>query len=147
MLRRLVATSGTWTTIPLRLALAVIFFAHGSQKVLGSYGGKGFATWTAGQTPFSFMRPTWLWLGAAALSELIGSLLVFIGLFTRFGSFLIACVMLTAIAGLHWPIFFARDNGIEYPLSLLAISLALIIAGGGQLSVDRALTGSSGRRK
>ncbi len=147
MLRRLVATSGTWVTIPLRLALTVVFFVHGSQKVLGSYGGKGFAVWTAAQTPFNFMRPTWLWLGAAALSELIGSILVFIGLFTRVGAFLIACVMLTAIVGLHWPNFFAKENGIEYPLSLLAISLALVIGGGGQLSVDRALTGSGSRRR
>jgi len=147
MFRRLLATSSAWVTVPLRLALAIIFFAHGSQKVLGSFGGKGLSVWASGQTPFSFMRPAWLWLGAAAISELVGSILVFIGLFTRVGAFLIACVMLTAIAGVHWPHLFAKDNGMELPLALLAISLALVIAGGGQLSVDRALTGSGGRRK
>jgi putative oxidoreductase len=147
MFRRLVATSSTWVTVPLRLALAIIFFAHGSQKVLGSFGGKGLSAWTSGQTPFSFMRPAWLWLGVAAISEFVGSLLVFIGFFTRLGAFLIACVMLTAIAGVHWPHLFAKDNGMELPLALLAISLALVIVGGGQLSVDRALTGSGGRRK
>jgi len=91
------------------------------------------------------MRPTWLWLGAAALSELVGGLLVAFGLLTRVGAFLIGCVMLTAIVGVHWPGgFFAANRGYEYPLSLLAMAVALIIAGGGQASVDKALT--RGRR-
>jgi putative oxidoreductase len=87
------------------------------------------------------MRPAWLWLGAAAFSEFVGSLLVFLGLLTRVGAFLIACTMLTAISGVHWPRFFAENRGFEYPLSLIAICLALLIAGGGRASVDRALTG------
>jgi len=77
--------------------------AHGAQKVLGSFNGPGFKTFIANSTPFSFMRPTWLWLGAAALSELVGGLLVAFGLLTRVGAFLIGCVMLTAIVGVHWP--------------------------------------------
>jgi len=65
------------------------------------------------------------------------------------GAFFIACVMLTAIAGVHWPGgFFAANRGYEYPLTLLGIAIALLIAGGGQASVDRALSGgrSSGGR-
>lgn len=147
MLRRLITTSSTWATIPLRLALATIFAAHGSQKVLGSFGGRGLSAWVSGETPFGFMRPSWLWLGAAAFSELIGGILVFFGLFTRVGAFLITCVMLTAIAGVHWPNFFAANRGLEFPLACLAISLALLISGGGQASIDSALTGSGGRRK
>ena len=49
------------------------------------------------------MRPTWLWLGAAALSELVGGLLIGLGFLTRVGAFFIACVMLTAVVGVHWP--------------------------------------------
>jgi putative oxidoreductase len=50
--------------------------------------------------------------------------------------------MLTAIAGVHWPGgFFAANRGYEYPLTLLAIAVALLIAGGGQASIDRALSG------
>jgi putative oxidoreductase len=69
-----------------------------------------------------------------------------LGLLTRVGAFLLTCVMLTAIVGKHWGIFFA-PAGMEYPLSLLAMCLALLITGGGQLSVDRALSGSKGRRR
>jgi len=145
MFRRIIATSATWFTVPIRLGLAAVMIAHGAQKVLGTFGGSGFKAFTAGNTPFSFMRPAWFWLGAAALSELVGGILIGLGLLTRVGAFFIACVMLTAIIGVHWPGgFFAANRGYEYPLTLLAMALALLIAGGGQDSVDRALSG--GRR-
>lgn len=145
MFSKLIATSPYWFTVPVRLALAAVMIAHGSQKVLGAFDGPGFKTFIAGTTPFSFMRPAWLWLSAAALSELVGGLLVGLGFLTRVAAFFIACTMLTAIVGVHWTGgFFAANRGFEFPLSLFAMALALLIAGGGQASVDRALTG--GRR-
>jgi putative oxidoreductase len=90
MFRRLIATSATWFTIPIRLGLAAVMIAHGAQKVLGSFNGPGFKTFIGGNTPFAFMRPTWLWLAAAALSELVGGLLVGLGFLTRVGAFCIA---------------------------------------------------------
>ena len=148
MLRRIIATSPTWFTLPIRLALAAVMIAHGSQKVLGAFNGPGFKTFTAGNTPFGFMRPAWLWLAAAALSELVGGLLIGVGFLTRVGAFFIACVMLTAIVGVHLPGgFFAANRGYEYPLALLAMSLALLISGAGQASIDRALSGKGGGRR
>jgi putative oxidoreductase len=145
MFRKLIATSSTWFTLPIRLALAAVMMAHGAQKVLGSFNGPGFKTFIAGNTPFGFMRPAWLWLAIAALSELVGGLLVGLGFLTRVGAFLIACVMVTAIIGVHWTGgFFANNRGFEFPLSLLAMAVALLIAGGGQASVDKGLSG--GRR-
>lgn len=145
MFRKLIATSSAWFTLPIRLALAAVMIAHGAQKVLGSFGGPGFKAFTSGNTPFGFMRPAWLWLGAAALSELVGGILIGIGFLTRIGAFLIACTMLTAVAGVHWPNgFFGSNRGYEYPLTLLAMALALLISGGGQASVDKGLGG--GRR-
>ena len=144
MFRRIISTSSSWVPLPLRLALAAVFIGHGAQKVLGSFNGPGFAKFTSLPPPFAFMRPGWLWMGAAAFAELIGGGLLFLGLLTRVGAFLIACSMLTAIVGVHWPGFFA-PGGLEYPMSLLAMCLALLIAGGGMASVDRAL--SPGRRR
>ena len=141
MFQKITATAPTWITIPIRLGLGVVMVAHGAQKVLGSFSGPGFNAFTSGSTPFSFMRPTWLWLGAAAFAELFGGILIIIGLFTRVGAFFIACVMLTAIVGVHWPNFFARNRGFEYPLILLTMSLALLISGGGAASLDLALFG------
>jgi len=145
MFRKLIATSPIWVTVPIRLGLAAVMVAHGAQKVLGSFGGPGLEKFVAGSTPFGFMKPTWLWLGAAALSELIGGLLILLGLLTRLGAFVIASVMLTAVVGVHWPAFFASQSGYEYPLALLAMALGLLISGGGMASVDLAL--SSGRRR
>ncbi|MEP6743198.1 MAG: DoxX family protein [bacterium] len=145
MFRRLISTSSTWIPVPLRLAMGAVFVGHGAQKTLGSFGGPGFEKWNSlSSLPLSFMKPAWLWLGAAAISELLGGIMILLGLLTRVGAFLTACVMITAIVSQHWPAFFA-PKGIEYPMSLLAISLALLISGGGMASVDRALSG--GRRR
>ena len=148
MFRRLVATSSTWFTVPLRLAMGAVFLGHGSQKVLGSFGGKGFNAFISNPAPYPFMKPAWLWMSAAALSELIGGILLVFGLLTRVGAFLIACAMLVAVLAVHWPHFFA-PAGIEYPMTLLAGCLALLISGGGALSVDLGMSrsGGGGRRR
>jgi putative oxidoreductase len=141
MLRRLIATSASWFTVPLRLALGVIFVAHGLQKVVGTFNGPGWAKWTSMSqlAPFPFMRPQWLWLGAAALGELVGGVLVLLGLLTRLGAFVITCSMLTAIIGVHWPAFFG-PAGMEFALACLGGALALLISGGGQASIDLKLS-------
>ena len=137
-------TSPAWVTVPIRLGLGVIFAGHGLQKVLGSFNGPGLAKFTSFPAPFPFMKPAWFWMGAAAFAELIGGVLVILGLLTRVGAFLLFCTMLTAIIGVHWPNFFL-PAGIEYALALLAMSLALLISGGGMASLDLALSG--GRRR
>jgi len=135
MLRKLTSTTSSWATVPLRLALGISFIGHGAQKVLGSFGGPGFPKFTSFPAPFPFMRPASVWMGAAAFAELIGGVLVLLGLFTRLGAFLIVCVMVTVI-GLQWPKFFAPE-GMELAVAFLGIALALLIMGGGQASVDR----------
>jgi putative oxidoreductase len=141
MLRKLTATSASWFTVPLRLTLGVIFIAHGLQKVVGTFNGPGWAKWTSMSqlAPFPFMRPQWLWLGAAAVGELVGGTLLLLGLLTRLGAFLITCSMLTAIIGVHWPAFFG-PAGMEFALACLGGALALLIAGGGQASIDLMLS-------
>jgi uncharacterized membrane protein YphA (DoxX/SURF4 family) len=67
-----------------------------------------------------------------------------LGLFTRVGAFLIACVMLVAIFGVLWPRFFA-PTGMELAVAFLSMALALLITGGGQASVDLMIGG--GRRR
>ena len=135
MLRRLTVTTPTWATVPLRLATGIAFIGHGAQKVLGAFGGPGLSKFASFPAPFSFMRPSAAWMGAAAFGELIGGLLILLGLFTRVGAFLITCVMLTVIAGLQWPKFFSPE-GMELALAFLGMALALLILGGGRASVD-----------
>jgi putative oxidoreductase len=142
MLRRLTSTSATWATVPLRLAMGIAFVGHGAQKVLGSFNGPGWVKWIsmpAEYAPLPFMRPASLWLGAAAIAELLGGILVLLGLLTRVGALLITCVMITAIVVL-WPAFFP-PAGFELAVAFLGIALCLLITGGGQASIDRMIGG------
>lgn len=151
MFRKLIATAPTWFALPVRLALGIIFMGHGAQKAFGWWGGRGFSAFMAGSPPFGFMRPASLWMGAALLAELVGGLLVFLGLLTRLGAFSIAFVMLVAMVGVHWPggFFMKRGDaldGIEYTVALLGMALALVISGGGQASIDQKLQNTRRRK-
>ena len=145
MLQNLIATTAAWFTLPVRLALGIIFIGHGAQKVFGAWGGPGWAKFTAADAPFAFMRPAWLWLAMAAVAELVGGLLVLLGLLTRVGAFFLAVTMTVAMVGVHWGAFF-MPRGIEYTVALLGMSLALLIAGGGRFSVDERLQAPPRRR-
>ena len=146
MFRKILITWPVWFTLPIRLALGGIMIGHGAQKVLGSFGGPGFNAFVSNpNAPFTFMKPAWLWWGAAALGEFLGGILIVLGFFTRVGAFLVACTMITAIFGVHWPGFFA-PKGIEYPLALTAMAFSLLISGGGLASIDMGLAGGRRRR-
>jgi putative oxidoreductase len=147
MFRKLIATAPTWMTVPVRIALGIVFIAHGAQKVFGSWGGRGLSAYLEGTPPFGFMRPGWLWLAAAAFGELLGGILVLLGLLTRFGALVISIIMLVAMFGVHWGAFFMNNRGIEFTFALLGMAIALLIAGGGQASIDRLLMDGSGRRR
>ncbi|MGH9944062.1 MAG: DoxX family protein [Pyrinomonadaceae bacterium] len=150
MFRRLIETAAVWFPLPVRLALGAVFIGHGAQKVFGVWGGKGLAAFAAAPQAPMGLRPVWLWMGAAALAELVGGVLVLLGLLTRVGAFMLACVMFVAMVGVHWGAFF-MPTGIEYTVALMGMAVALLISGGGQLSADAALQGprafGAGRRR
>jgi putative oxidoreductase len=147
MFRKLIATAPTWMNLPLRIALGAVFIGHGGGKTFGWFGGKGLSAFVSNPPPFGFMRPSWLWMGAAAFAELFGGIFVLAGLLTRVGAILIIFVMLTAMFGVHLKGGFFLPAGYEYTLVLLGVALALLIAGGGHLSVDELLAGSRSRRR
>lgn len=137
LLKKLTSTVDAWSTVPLRLALGIVFVAHGSQKVFGMFGGPALYKWmTLTKLAPSLMRPAWFWLAADALGEFVGGVFILFGLFTRLGAFLIFCAMLTAIVHVHWPNFFLTNNGFEYPMLIIGVALSLIITGGGRASID-----------
>ena len=144
MLRRWVATTPTWVTLPLRLSIGLLFALHGAEKVLGIRGGPGFSAWIANEKAATGLRPAWLWLGAAALFELIGGILILTGFLTRLGALLVIPVMLVALYG----ILTAAESGpiplprIGYPLVMLGAAIALLITGGGRASVDESIAKS-----
>lgn len=128
-----------WSTVPLRLGVGLPLAAHGAQKLFGWFGGYGL-TATAGFFDKALgMHPGLLWATLAGCGECFGGVLVLLGLATRFASLTTAIVMSVAVWAVHAGGFFI-PNGFEFPLSLLLASLALLISGGGALSVDAART-------
>jgi len=129
----------------LRITLAVVIFPHGAQKVLGWFGGHGFKGtmkyFTDSGTPAVFAL-------LAIAAEFLGPLGLAVGLLTRVAALGIACVMLVAIATVHWRNGFfmnwfgnQKGEGFEYHLLALGIAITLIIVGAGAASLDGALTG------
>jgi putative oxidoreductase len=136
----------------LRLVLGIVFFAHGAQKVLGWFGGYGFQG-TMGFFTHQMGIPAPLAF-LALMAEFLGGLGLIFGFLTRIAAFGILCNMLVAIFMVHGQFgFFAnwsgqqKGEGIEYHLLTIAICVALMIAGGGALSVDASLSGQGSPRR
>lgn len=131
----------------LRLALGVIFVMHGSQKVLGLFGGEGLqATVQFFQTKLG-IPPA---LGyTAAFTEFFGGIALVLGLLTRVAALGIGINMGVAMWKVHLANGFflnfsceaGKGHGIEYNVALVAMALALFLAGGGSYSLDRKITG------
>jgi putative oxidoreductase len=125
-----------WTSVPLRLFLGLAFMAHGSQKLFGAFGGPGMTSVSAGFRALHFPAPE-LMAWVVALTELIGGLLLVLGLATRIAATLLCIVMIVAVLTVHLPHgFFAQHGGAELPLAYLAGLVALLLSGGGALSLD-----------
>src|SRR5947207_12773511 len=86
-------TDGTLVPLILRLALGIVMFPHGAQKALGWFGGHGLRGTIGFFTSQGIPVPLTL---LAIAAELLGSLGVLFGLFTRVAAFGIACVMVVA---------------------------------------------------
>lgn len=144
-MRKLLNTSNDFTLTMMRLALGIVFFAHGAQKMLGWFGGYGFkgtmAFFTQQQhipAPFAFL---------AICAEFFGGLGLLVGLLSRIAAFGILCNMVVAVLTVHMANGFfmnwtgqQKGEGFEYHLLATALLLAILIKGAGALSIDRALS-------
>lgn len=128
-----------WGSLFLRLALGAVFMAHGWAKLSGPLG-----------TPEGFNIEGWgwphpvLWAWIVALVETFGGLLIVVGLLTRVAAAFIVGVIVVAILQVNVEQGFI--GGFELEFSLLMIALALLLMGGGRLSVDRDVLGWGLRR-
>lgn len=122
--------------LALRLALGLVFLGHGAQKAFGAFGGPGLDG-AAGFMGSLGLKPAKFWAAVAAWGEIVGALLVLLGLFTPLGALLLAATMAVAIAKVHGPKgFWLANGGYEYNLVLLAAALALAATGAGTISLD-----------
>jgi len=124
----------------LRLVVGLAMAAHGSQKLLGWFGGHGLAG-TGGFFEMLGFKPGRLFALAAGATEMVSGILVAAGFLGPVGPALMLSVMIVAAVTVHWKNgYFATSNGIELPAMFSVAAIALAFTGFGQFSVD-ALTG------
>ena len=72
-----------------------------------------------------------------ALAELIGGILLVVGVLTRVTGAIFAVILLGAIFHIRWENgFFVSKGGWEWDLVMLAVVLAIIAAGTGRISIS-----------
>lgn len=115
----------------MRFVAGFLFSFHGAQKLFGVLGGK-------------VMTGDTLML-IAGIIELVGGVLIALGLLTRIAAFLASGEMAVAYFKAHapqglWPI----ENGGELAAVYSFVFLFVAAYGGGPYSLDRAFTGGRG---
>ena len=123
----------------LRLFLGVVFVMHGSQKLLGAFGGSGIAGF-AGLLAKYGIEPHVLWAWVVAITEFVGGICILFGFLTRFWAAGLVIDMTVAVVKVHLVNgFFWTKGGFEFVLTLGIIALVLLMTGPGSLSMDRAI--------
>jgi putative oxidoreductase len=143
MFDKLIRTDKDQTTIILRLALGIVMFPHGAQKLLGWYGGYGFSAtmdWFTGigiPAVIAFL---------VILGEFFGALGLIFGFLSRLAATGIALIMLGAVIMVHSEHGFFMNwsgsqagEGYEFHILAIGIAIAIAIRGSGALSIDRML--------
>ena len=115
----------------LRIAVGLLFLCHGSQKLLGFFGG---VDGSGGAVELVSM------LGLAGVIELVGGLLIMIGLLTSWAAFLSSGLMASAYFMVHAPQgFWPIGNGGELAAVYCFVFLAIAARGAGMWSLASAL--------
>ena len=106
-----------------RIVFGFLFLVHGLQKLFGMFDGT--------------VVPLGSLLGVAAMVELVGGILIIIGLFTRVAAFIASGEMAAAYFIAHLPqAFWPVQNGGESAVLFCFAFLYIAVRGAGSLSVD-----------
>jgi putative oxidoreductase len=147
MKKAMFTTGNTTGPLLLRIFLAVVLLAHGSQKLLGMFGGFGFSG-TMDFFTHTMGFPRILGFGIIFL-EFFGSIALLAGLATRPVSVALLVLMLGIIFTSHWQNGFfmnwfgsQKGEGFEYFVLYIGGLCSLMVSGGGKASVDRLLSAS-----
>ncbi len=145
MLNALTRTQAEAAPLLARLGLAVILFPHGAQKLLGWFGGAGpIATVQMFQQAFGVPAPL-AWL--VVLTESLGSVALFLGLWGRLAALGVLAVMAGAVQLVHRHFGFFMNwtgqqggEGFEYHIAVATLALIVLLRGSGGLSMDLAMS-------
>ena len=119
----------------LRVCLGIMFVGHGLQKAFGMFGGPGINGFSQMLSGLGFAPPAF-WAYVVAYTELIGGLLLMLGLGVRVSSLMLLAIMIVATWKVHLKAgFFLQAGGFEYNFIIIAVCLALIITGAGKFAL------------
>ena len=119
----------------IRVVVGGIFAAHGAQKVFGWWGGPGLDAF-AGNLDGLGYHQTDVVSAITAFTELVGGILVVLGLFVPLAGAGLLAVAINAV-WIKWGNgLFLDDGGFEAELALGAMAAALILTGPGRASLD-----------
>tara|TARA_Y100000590_G_scaffold404165_1_gene491448 strand:+ start:542 stop:1012 length:471 start_codon:yes stop_codon:yes gene_type:complete len=143
--RRLLKTDpADFAALASRIALGVVIFPHGAQKLFGWFGGYGFTGTMAFFT--ETMGIPWIFGFAAIMAESICAVLLILGFLGRINALLISVTMFVAMTTSHIQYGFfmnwfgnQKGEGIEFFLLTFGLGITLIINGSGAFSIDAKL--------
>ncbi len=145
IVRLLARTTDSSAPLIARLALGIVMFPHGAQKVPGWFGGYGFTGTMNAFTQHMHIPAPLAFL--AIMAEFAGSLGLIIGCLSRVAAFGLAVNMVVAIATVHAANGFfmnwlgnQKGEGFEYHLLAIGLALVVMLHGGGRWSLDRWFT-------
>lgn len=140
LIKRVLSSDAGLAAFILRVPTGLILAAHGAQKLFGVFGGYGLEG--TGQWMASIgLEPGMLMAFLAGSAEFFGGLALTLGLLTRPAALLTAFTMLVAVFSVHISNgLFMANNGYEYALTLMMVSLALLVQGAGAFSLDNLIS-------
>jgi putative oxidoreductase len=127
----------SWGILILRVAIGSVMLAHGSQKVLGVFGGKGLDATVSMMSAGLGLPAFFIYL--STFTEFLGGIALLFGVLTRFFGIAVLTNMLVAVYAVHMKNGFFAPTGFEFPWTLAMIALGIIMMGPGEFSLDRAV--------
>jgi putative oxidoreductase len=153
-MNKIIATNpNNYAALIARVAIAITIFPHGAQKILGWFGGYGFAgtmqffTGTVGMP--------WIIGLLFILIEFFAPILLLFGLGTRIAAFALIGGFLGVVFSsiihngffMNWSMEAGKGEGLEYFILLFGLAFVSLIAGGGKASVDSFLTSKTSSQR
>jgi putative oxidoreductase len=127
-----------------RVILGIVFFAHGSQKMLGWFKGPGLKNSIKSLNEHANIPAALGFLAIAA--EFFGGVGLIVGLLSRIAAAGVVVTMVVAIVLVHrrYGLFLnwfgdREGHGYEYHLLAIALAMVIIVRGSGALSLDHLL--------
>jgi putative oxidoreductase len=139
-----------WGLTVLRVAIGLVFIAHGAQTLFGLFGGAGLAL-TAERYQQLGLAPAYPLAVLSGIVQFAGGLMLLLGAWTRWAAIALAAGTTAAVWAAHlahgfflnWALTPGVGHGYEFHFVLIGACVCLALSGAGELSIDGLLDRSA----